>query len=180
MKNIGYLEYTYMHRRAFAFLVEKLIKDEDDKKEMRKRAEVHDLDKALMYTMIEKSEASKIHRNTQRHHMENRGNKDKYDIMEAVFDFESAALTKPDKPLNAYDTVKKYNPYHADELLACIHELGIDSSYVRKPDAEFEDFCKQYIPITEEKILGEIYSYIAQKPEEAAYYVYEAIERSKT
>lgn len=176
-KNKGFLEYTYLHRKAFAFLVETLIKNPDDKKELRKRAEVHDLDKSLMYTMLEKKDASEIHRSTARHHMENDGEKDRYDFIEAVLDYECAALTKPDKPLNAYDTVLKYRASHVDELMGIMKELGIDYSYVRKPDAAFEEFMSRYLPVTEEKILGEIYSYISSTPD-AAYYVYLAIEKA--
>lgn len=107
MRNEKYLGYTFQHRRAFLFVVNKLIKDPVDKAIMLQRAKWHDLDKAFLYTLIDKKTASAYHRRMAPHHMEqqNKMDKNRYDIMEAVLDFECAGYTKSDKPLNAYDTV---------------------------------------------------------------------------
>lgn len=171
MKNKEYLTYTYLHRKAFLYCVNELITDPEDKKEMLKRARKHDLDKSLMYTLIPKADASRIHREYSSHHMENGLEKDRYDIMEAVIDYECAALTKPDKPLNAYDTVHEYGSAHKKELLECMKELGIDYSYKRKCDFEFENYIQGYLPVTDESILCEVYDFASMYPQEAQFFL---------
>lgn len=163
MLNMGYLHYTFAHRQAFKFVVEKLLKNTIYYDEMMKREKYHDLDKALLYTLIDKKSASKYHRNTSNHHMENDNPKDIMDYVEAVIDYECAGYTKEDKPLNAYDTVLKYQPNHSDKLMEIMHQLGIDKSYANTPtDAEWVAYAKE-IP-TDEKIMYEIYNYIYEYP----------------
>lgn len=161
-ENWKFLEYTYLHRKALKYLVETLIINPEDKKALRKRAEIHDLNKALMYTIYPKSMASEMHRRHAAHHMENDTEKSQLDFMEAVLDYECAALTKPDKSLNAYDTVKNIPNRYADELIEIMKELGIDRSYIRKADDAFNAFMADYLPVTEEKVLSEIYSYVGR------------------
>jgi predicted Ser/Thr protein kinase len=82
--------------------------------------------------------ATKIHRKFSRHHvhvigytykLDNEGNEihlgDIRDIknkIEAVIDWESARFTKPDKPLNAYQTWKKY--YSDIDMRSTLKLLG--------------------------------------------------------
>lgn len=170
-ENMCYLEYTYLHRKAFKYVVNLLIKDPKDKAEMLERAKLHDLDKALMYTLIPKKRASKIHRQTSSHHMENGLQKNRYDFMEAVLDYECAGLTKPDKPLNAFDTINKYGRDNIPQLMEIMKELGIDCSYERKPDEDFNRYISSFLPVKEEDILTEIYEYVLMSPN-AAFYIY--------
>ena len=76
---------------------------------------LHDVDK-LIYLIIgiPARVASKWHRRYSRHHMQNGVIRD---LSGAVIDFECARITKPDKPLNARDTLKKYYPSIAEEGL---------------------------------------------------------------
>lgn len=161
MKNYNHLVYTFLHRKAILYTIHKLIKDENLKQEMLKRAAIHDLDKAVLYTLIGKKEASVYHRMTAAHHMDNNIPKSYEDYVEAVIDYESAGYTKEDKPLNAYDTVRQYHPKHEEELLKVIRELGIDSSYKNSDDEDFKNFISIYLPVTEEMVLEEIYTYLA-------------------
>ena len=71
MKNLNWCIYTYRHRRAFEYCVNKLIHDPDLKEEMLKRARIHDMDKMVMYLFLEQKEAQKIHMMHQPHHLEN-------------------------------------------------------------------------------------------------------------
>ena len=57
MKNLDWNIYTYRHRRAFAYCVSRLIHDPVLKQEMLKRAEVHDMDKMLMYLFLDQHTA---------------------------------------------------------------------------------------------------------------------------
>lgn len=49
-----------------------------------------------------------------------------------VIDWECARYTKPDKPLNAYDTLYKYYPELEDKILPILKELKIDKSNIDK------------------------------------------------
>lgn len=168
MENLNYLQYTYMHRKAFEFTVRKLIKDETIRQALLTRARKHDLDKSLLYTLIDKEVASDYHRSTCSHHMENSDNKNRLDKMEAVVDFECAGYTKADKPRNAYRTVMDFKPRHMDDLLDIMKEWGIDSDYKNTPqDSDWVEYAKSIPEPTEENILNEIYWYIITYPGEA-------------
>lgn len=73
----------------------------------------HDFDKLFMYIFlgfIETKKISKIHRKYAKHHL-SLNKKFTFDnILEAVLDWESARFTKPDKPLNAWNTCIQYYP----------------------------------------------------------------------
>ena len=124
MKNKGYIEYTYKHRKIVIYLAKKYFKDN---KELLEKVELHDLDKLFMYLFYEKESASDIHRDMNFHH-QNKLPKSELDYMEMVLDWESARYTKPDKPLNAYDTLVKYYPELEKEILPILNSIGIDKS----------------------------------------------------
>ena len=47
------------------------------------------------------------------------------DMIEAIIDWECARLTKPDKPLNAWETMKKYHADKEEILIPVFKELGL-------------------------------------------------------
>ena len=165
MKNFDYCKYTYLHRKAFLYCVNKLIIDEKDKVEMLERAKNHDLDKVLYYQFLPKKEASNLHRRICSHHMENDIKKTYYDYLEAIIDYECAGYTKPDKPLNAFDTINKYNPTNKEKLLSILHDMGLDYSYTVTTDLVGIEYMKKYENVSEEDILKEVFSYIARNPQ---------------
>lgn len=84
----------------------------------------HDLDKFIMRLLwIPDEWISKIHRFWSWHHVKNKIGWFRLD--EAIFDWESARFTKPDKPLNARETCRKYYPELLDEVNRRCDELGI-------------------------------------------------------
>lgn len=169
MKNFGYLSYTYMHRCAFKFVVLSLIKDEAEKEALLERAKWHDLDKSLLYTLVEKEFASESHTASSSHHMENSHLKTYLDKMEAVIDYECAGYTKWDKPRNAYDTIRELKPELMDDLLPIMEHLGIAKSYKNvSQDKNWQEFLKTQADPTDEAILDEIYQYIMHDPITAA------------
>ena len=166
MKNIEYCKYTYRHRKAFLYVTNKIVKDENIKKEMIKRARFHDLDKMTLYIFLEKKQASSYHRKTSSHHLENNLPKTLLDYLETIIDFECAAYTKPDKPLNAYDTlIKTYkdkidtNTYNS--LMNILKKYDLDSSYCVLDDLIGIEYMKKYEDINEEMIMYEILDYIS-------------------
>ena len=72
-------------------------------------------------------------------HHENEVEKNKADYIEMVLDWESARYTKPDKPLNAYDTLYKYYPEMEKEILPILKEFNID-----KPNLPMEQDVVEY------------------------------------
>ena len=155
MKNKDYIEYTYKHRKIVIFLANKYYKDN---KELLDKVKLHDLDKLFMYLFYEKEDASNIHRDLMSHH-QNKIVKDKLDYMEMVLDWESARYTKPDKPLNAYDTLYRFYPGLEEHILPILKELGID-----KPNLPMEEDVWEYtqsiVNVSKEDIKNEIIEYL--------------------
>ena len=84
---------------------------------------MHDLDKVVLYVIFGKKLASNIHRRYARHH--ERSAKTYEDYLEMVIDWECARYTKPDKPLNAYDTLYKYYPHLEEKIIPILEHLNI-------------------------------------------------------
>ena len=94
---IDLVKYTWEHRK----MVQKLAKEKGYS------FPFHDLDKVFLYPILGKKFTHNLHRFWSGHHLHNGNIKNK---IEAAFDWESARYTKPDKPLDAFDTWKKYYP----------------------------------------------------------------------
>lgn len=94
---------------------------------------LHDTDKLVLYEVLPKSEASRIHKKYAPHHIANSRNS--MDLEQCIIDYECARFTKPDKPLNAYDTIFKYFPNNYKKLEPTLIKLGINSS--RNTDFDF-------------------------------------------
>ena len=80
---------------------------------------------AILYNFWEHSKVKQFHRNTARHH-ENNIKKTKNDYIDMIIDWECARYTKPDKPLNAYDTLYKFYPHLENEILPLLKEYNLD------------------------------------------------------
>ena len=130
MKNEEHIKYTYKHRKVVMLLAKKYFKDN---KQLLEQVEFHDLDKLYTYLFYDKSIASKLHREQNEHHV-NMLKKTHLDHIEMVLDWESARYTKPDKPLNAYDTLYAYYPDMVDIILPILEEMGI-----AKPNTPMEE-----------------------------------------
>ena len=89
--------------------------------------EFHDLDNLYMYLFYNKKDVSNVHRQLSSHH-DNSIEKTDADYVEMVLDWESARYTKPDKPLNAYDTLYKYYPEMKEKILPILKKFKIDKS----------------------------------------------------
>ena len=163
IKNYNYCKYTYLHRKALHYYIEKNNFLEDKEKEtLLKRAKIHDMDKLTLYLFRDKESASKYHKENSSHHIKKWKPFTHEDILESVFDYECAALTKPDKPLNAYDTVIKYYPEFKNLYLPELKRLHMDSSYLAVTE-EDKVFIKK-IEVTENLILKEVSEYLNNTP----------------
>lgn len=137
MKNKEQIKYTYLHRRAFMDVVQTLILSSEEKTALLQKAVIHDLDKMAMYLFHSVKDTHTFHRANVSHHTG--GFKKKYagettvtpemrlDLLEMVVDWECARYTKPDKPLNAYETLYAFYPELESYILPILKELGWDS-----------------------------------------------------
>lgn len=96
-ERMRYVQYTVQHRAA----LQRIAKSKGFS------FPFHDLDKVILYPIVGIHITKKLHRWWSSHHYRNGDIKDK---VQAAFDWESARFTKPDKPLDAYDTWKTYYP----------------------------------------------------------------------
>ena len=171
MKNLDWCIYTYRHRRAFGYCVRKYIHDPALREEMLRRAEVHDMDKMIMYLFMDQKEAQEMHVRTKPHHLENSLPRTYEDYVETVMDYECAPYTKPDKPLNAYDFTRLLLDWKAlDEetgsrLISIMQELGIANSTTYADDEEGRQYISSLEDVTEEMIYEEILTYINDHPD---------------
>ena len=167
MNNSEYCAYTYRHRKAIEYLVNKLFEDGEIKEEMLKRVKLHDVDKMIMYQFMSRAEASKYHKKTSRHHMANNIPKTYCDKLEAVLDYESAGYTKPDKPLNAFDMINQFKANGVvrsdicDDLLLICKGLGIARSYSVAEDEVGMKYLSQFAEITEDMIAQDVANYFS-------------------
>lgn len=117
LKRIKKLNYTLKHKITF-LKVEKQLTGH-----ISYRGVVHDIDKVLKLLFCPWMDYETIqqnHRKTQKHHIENWSEKTETDYLEAIIDWECARYTKPDKPLNAYETLMKFYPAYKEVYLPLI------------------------------------------------------------
>ena len=151
MKNFDYIKYTYKHRRIVMLLAEKHF---SNNQELLEQIKYHDLDKMYMYLFYGKKDVSRIHRDLTVHH-ENDLEKSELDYIEMVLDWESARYTKPDKPLNAYDTLVNYYPQMTDVILPILEQMGIASSGLEM-DQKILEQAKELDNVSEEDVVSEL------------------------
>lgn len=118
-ENIGAIRYTQAHRKAFKKIEKEILGHNTW------RCLAHDLDKVILYNFLPFEKVKKFHRNTARHH-DNNIRKTKNDYIEMIIDWECARYTKPDKPLNAYDTLYKFYPNLEKEILPLLKQFNLD------------------------------------------------------
>jgi len=119
-ENIGAIKYTKEHRKAFRKVEKELLGHNTW------RSLIHDIDKLILYNFLEHKKVKEFHRKTARHHVENNIKKNRNDYIEMIIDWECARYSKPDKPLNAYDTLYNIYPNLEDKILPILKEFNIN------------------------------------------------------
>ena len=125
-ENIGAIRYTREHRKAFKKVEKELLGYNTW------RSIIHDLDKVILYNVWPHKKVKEFHRKTARHHVENNIKKDRNDYIEMVIDWECARISKPDKSLNAYDTLYNIYPNLEKEILPILKEFNINHHTVKE------------------------------------------------
>lgn len=154
MQNIDKLIYTYKHRKIVLMLAKKYYNNP----ELLEQLEKHDLDKMFLLLLYDKSLLKGIHRSISSHH-DNDIPKAELDYIEMALDWESARYTKPDKPLNAYDTLVRFYPHLEDKILPVLEKINLD-----KPNTDMDEdileFAKTLDNVSEEDVKEELIQYI--------------------
>ncbi len=116
-KRLEYTLYTLRHKKAF-LKVEKQLRGKNTLS-----GYLHDIDKPFLYLFcfwLKLEQIQSIHRKHNKHHVKNNLKKSPNDLLDTIIDWECARLTKPDKPLNAYETLIKFYPEHKATYLPII------------------------------------------------------------
>lgn len=154
-KNYKNIVYTFLHRQAFKEVELRLLGKNTE------RSNVHDMDKMCLFLVTSKSESGEIHRKVAEHHNKRATNKDV--LIETAIDWECARFTKPDKPLNARETMLKYynTPSMINRMTPILVELGInkEGAYLCEPCTE-ETFNYMLSTVSIEDLVNEYYQYI--------------------
>ena len=116
MKNKDRIKYTLDHRKAFRVVERRLLGHNTV------RSLFHDLDKVFLYLFFDYKKVHNWHRHHSRHHLRAKTHDD---YVQMAIDWECARLTKPDKPLNAGETLEKMHPELTIVMLNILNELGL-------------------------------------------------------
>lgn len=114
--NIQKIKYTLAHRKSFIKLEKQLLGHNTI------RGLLHDLDKVFLYLVLPYQTVHNLHRKYSRHHNKARTYSD---YVQMVIDWECARFTKPDKPLNARETLNKFYPELKNKILPILNELNL-------------------------------------------------------
>lgn len=114
--NIPKIKYTLAHRKSFIKLEKQILGHNTI------RGLLHDLDKVFLYLILPYQTVHNLHRKYSRHHNKARTYSD---YVQMVIDWECARFTKPDKPLNARETLNKFFPELKNKILPILNELNL-------------------------------------------------------
>lgn len=127
-QNYSHVRYTLKHYIAFMKLQKRILG--------YYKYKLHDLDKIIIYLFLpflEKRLINRIHQKYQKHHpvYYTKENKKQYkspntvNWEEAIIDWECARETKPDKPLNAYNTLLRFYPEYVSWVEPLLRKFNL-------------------------------------------------------
>lgn len=124
----NHIPYTWKHYLAFLRVEKQLLG--------KYKYMFHDWDKLFMYIFLPwlgVKRISRVHQRINKHHpIVTKGGRKifikspkRVNWEEAIIDWECARITKPDKPLNARDTLEKFYPEYKKYCLPVLEKLGL-------------------------------------------------------
>lgn len=131
LKNKERRDYTKKHNKAYT-IVEGMLLGKNTIHGL-----LHDVDKIILYCFFNYKTVHEFHRKHSKHHEKA---KTFEDYLSMVIDWECARFTKPDKGLNAYDTLYKYYPELESRILPIL-----DAFNLAKSESNWLDHYKDYI-----------------------------------
>lgn len=114
-----HIPYTLGHKKAYLQVEKQLLHKNT------LTGYLHDIDKVFLYLFfpyLGTKRINSLHRSLSTHHDNNRKN---HNYIAMIIDWECARITKPDKPLNARDTLNLYYPHLTFKILPIIKQLGL-------------------------------------------------------
>lgn len=133
IKNIkecySHIPYTFKHYLAFRKVEKELLGNN--------KHWYHDWDKLLFYALfpwLGERIIKQLHQRISKHHptYTSGANLVRYlkdaktvDWVQAIIDWECARITKPDKPLDACDTLRKFYPEYENEVIPILKKLNL-------------------------------------------------------
>ena len=116
-KILDNIKYTWNHKIAFLKVEKELLGKNTI------RGYLHDLDKIFMYLIFDQKATHRIHTKIAKHHKLRAETLEDYTQM--VIDWECARITKPDKPLNAQETLYKFYPELESKIVPILMKLNL-------------------------------------------------------
>lgn len=116
-KRFDTIDYTWQHKKAFLRVEKQLLGYNTI------RGYMHDLDKIFLKIFLNSKTVHNIHRRHSRHHELKAHTKEDY--VQMIIDWECARFTKPDKPLNARETLYRFYPELKDKIEPILDELKL-------------------------------------------------------
>lgn len=115
----NHFRYTIKHKKAF-LCIEKQILGRNTV-----RGYLHDVDKLFLYLFAKPGNkwVSNLHRRYSRHHVLKA--RSKSDFVQMVIDWECSRFTKPDKPLNARETMNTIYPQMKEKVEPILKEFNL-------------------------------------------------------
>jgi len=118
MNKIDDIIYTIRHKIAYLRVEKQLLGCNTF------RGYMHDIDKIWLYIRYNDEDIIRQkHRENADHHVETKH--PTINLMELIIDCECARYTKPDKPLNAFETIKRYYPQYLHYCLPILIKLNL-------------------------------------------------------
>ena len=111
------VKYSLKHRKAFRKIEKQLLGHNTF------RSLFHDLDKVILYNFFDYKAVHNFHRNHMRHHKTKARTYN--DFVQMVVDWECARYTKPDKPLNARETLYKFYPDLENNIVSILDKFNL-------------------------------------------------------
>ena len=117
LKNKEYIKYTLRHKKAFLEVERELL----GKNTLS--GYLHDLDKVFLYMLFSKDKVHNFHRKHSKHHTIKACKKKHF--IQMIIDWECARKTKPDKQLDAYETLMIYYPHLRAEIVPLLLDFNL-------------------------------------------------------
>lgn len=152
---IDYIKYTMKHRKAFRE-VEKRLNGRNSI-----RGYIHDLDKVILYLILGIRLTNKIHRRFSKHHRRAICEKD---YLQQIIDWQSAPITKEDKPYNAYQTMKLFHNNEEGIYMHLLLKYGLITreGKMQNADLSYTNMNLDKVKVMSQSLGDWIYVYVSE------------------